>query len=183
MLVKIRKKEDGPSAIFSASAERVALGLIVVVNARNRDFEVQARGLTWLFPEHSQDEHFAMVITCDGSTGEVILVAETMEDVEDLRRSVFEQKEKGQLVLAFVRDGLSTKGSQLGYCLGDTSDHAPELPEGFNSVIRQARPESVAEVMISTFGQALAESSDSSFSMECHHPAFGEFNIVVFKKQ
>lgn len=183
MLVKIRKQNDGPSAIFSASAERVELGLTVVINARDRDFEVHARGHSWLFPEHSQDEHFAMVVTSDGCTAEVILVAESPEDVEDLRRSVFEQREKDQLVLAFVRDGLSLRGVQLGHCFGDTADQAPELPEGFGSVIRQAKPESVAEVMISTFGQALAESGETSFTMGCHHPVFGEFSIAVFKKQ
>ncbi len=183
MLVKIRKKEEGPSAIHSASAERGALGLTVVINAAGRDFEVQARGLTWLFPEHSRDNHFAMVITSGGCTAEVILVAETPDDVEDLRRSVFDQREKDQLVLAFIRDELTTRGSHLGYCLGDTADQAPELPEGFGSVIRQVKPESLGEVMAYTFGQALADCGETSFTMACHHPEFGEFSISVFKKQ
>lgn len=183
MLVKIRKQNDGPSAIFSASAERVELGLTVVINARDRDFEIQSEGSTWLFPEHFQDEHFAMVITSDGCAAEVILVAETPEDVVDLRRSRFDQREKDQLVLAFVKDDLVLRGTQLAHCFGDAADQAPALPDGFGSIIHRAKPESVAEVMISTFGQALAESGETSFTMGCHHPVFGEFSIAVFKKQ
>lgn len=183
MLVKIRKKDDGPSAIFSASAERGELGLTVVINAAGRDFEIQSQGTTWLFPEHFGDEHFAMLITSQGQAAEVILVAESPEDAEDLRRPRFDQREKDQLVLAFLREDLARRGAHLGYCLGDTADQSPELPEGFDSVIGQAKPESVAEVMISTFGQALAESGETSFTMDCRHPEFGEFSIAVFKKQ
>jgi hypothetical protein len=183
MLVKIRKQKDGPSAIFGASAERVELGLTVVINARARDFEVESEGATWLFPEHFQDEHFAMVIASDGCTAEVILVAETAEDVVDLRRPRFDQREKDQLVLVFLRDGLIERGAQLAHCFEDTADSAPALPDGFGSVIRRAKPESVAEVMITTLGQALADSGETSFSMDCHHPEFGEFSIAVFKKQ
>jgi len=182
MLVKIRKKEDGPSAIFSASAERGPLGLTVVINAYERDFEIESQGATWLFPEHFQDEHFAMLFTSQGQTAEVILVAENPEDAEELRLPRFDQREKDQLVIAFIKDGLLARGLQLGHCFGDTADHAPEPPEGFTSVIKKAKPDSVAEVMISTFGQALMEADDDQFGMECHHPEYGTFEIIVRRK-
>jgi hypothetical protein len=182
MRVKIRKKEDGPSAIFSASAERGPLGLTVVINAQDRDFEIQSMGTTWLFPEYARAEHFAILITSDGHAAEAILVAETPEDVDDLRRSIFDQRVKEQLVLAFVKDDLLLNGEQLGHCFAESADKAPALPEGFDSFIKKAAPDSVAEVMIDAFGQAMVETGEDQILMECHHPMHGEFEIVVRRK-
>lgn len=182
MLVKIRKKEDGPSAIFSASAETGPAGLSIVVNARHKSFEVLTQGSTWLFPEHAQDEHFAMLIESEGAVAEAIFLAQTPDEAEELRRPMFEQYCKDQLVLMFVRDELLLGGKQLGHCFAEASDLAPSLPEGFASVIKEVEPDSVAEVMISTFGKALTETGEEQFGMECRHPEYGDFEIVVRRK-
>lgn len=182
MLVKIRKKEDGPAAIFSASAEIGPAGLCIVINAQHKNFEVLTQGTSWLFPEHFQDEHFSMLIESEGAVAEAIFVAQTPEEAEELCRPRFDQYEKDQIVLMFIRDELLLNGTQLGHCFAEASDSAPELPDGFASVIKEAEPESVAEVMINAFGAAMVETGEDLLNMECRHPEYGDFEIVVRRK-